>query len=95
VSIPIPVGISLAAPLERVHTFRLKGTAGLRQLSTSIEADAADPAKFEADLTTVQLGAIGVDSLIATPFTANRTVAKIRDVPLDAVAGPREVIQGL
>jgi AraC-like DNA-binding protein len=75
----VPVGISLAAPLERVHTFVLRGNEGLAALGSSIELRAPDPSAFSAELTTVQLGAIAVDSLSATTYTALRTARHIRD----------------
>jgi AraC-like DNA-binding protein len=75
--VPVPVGISLAAPLERVHTFTLRGSRGLATISSSVELIVDDPSAFEAELTTAQLGAIAVDSLRATPYVAIRSLAHI------------------
>jgi AraC-like DNA-binding protein len=83
--IPVPVGISLAAPLERVHTFTLRGQAGIDTLATGVDLITADPRRFEAELTTVQLGAIAVDSLSATAYRAVRTRRRLTADGLDVV----------
>jgi AraC-like DNA-binding protein len=82
-SVPVPVGISLAAPLERVHTFTLRGREGLDLLSVGVDVIADDPQRFEAELTTVQLGAIAVDSLAATAYRTLRTPRRIAADGLD------------
>lgn len=76
---PVPVGISLAAPLERVHTFSLRGPAGLAAIAVGLDIIVADPGSFEAELTTAQLGAIAVDSLRATAYVTRRTARHIAD----------------
>lgn len=83
--IGVPVGISRAAPLERVHTFNLRGATGLAVLANGADIVAPDPSAFEAELTTVQLGAIAVDALGATTFTAIRSARHVKTDGLDAV----------
>jgi AraC-like DNA-binding protein len=83
--VPVPVGISLAAPLERVHTFTLRGQEGVNMLSGSADLIVADPQHFEAELTTVQLGSIAVDSLRATAYVSVRTDKHIAADGFDAV----------
>jgi AraC family transcriptional regulator, positive regulator of tynA and feaB len=81
----VPVGISLAAPLERVHTFTLRGAEGLAVLASGTDLLTPDPAAFEAELTTVQLGSIAVDALSATVYTAIRSARHVRDDGVDSV----------
>jgi AraC-like DNA-binding protein len=80
---PLAVGISLAADLDRVHTFTLRGTAGMAALSVGAELSALDPSAFAAELTTAQLGAISIGSLSATAFGIRRTDRHIAADGLD------------
>ena len=50
---------------------------GLAVLASGVDLIGADPRAFEAELTTVQLGAIAVDSLRATTYTAIRTARHV------------------
>jgi len=74
---PFPVGISLAAPFDRVRTFSVRGAEGVALLSVGIDLHVPDVSRFDADLTTVQLGSIAIDSLTATPYTAIRTARHV------------------
>jgi AraC-like DNA-binding protein len=83
--IGVPVGISRAAPLERVHTVTFRGAEGLAALANGVDLLAPDPRAFAAELTTVQLGAISVDALSSTAYTAIRSARHISDDGVDAV----------
>jgi AraC-like DNA-binding protein len=85
VTVPVPVGISLAAPLARVHTFTLRGPAGIGVLSIGVDVRSPHPPTFAAELTTVQLGSIAIDSLSATSYATARAQRHIDADGLDAL----------
>ncbi|MCU1689149.1 MAG: AraC family transcriptional regulator [Jatrophihabitantaceae bacterium] len=64
---------------------RLLGASGLAAMSDAAEFSADDPDDFEAEVASLQLGVVRIDSVLTTGCVARRSAERIESAPSDTL----------